>query len=346
MLIDHLNDHYKARVPAVVAKLRSAVDAGVVPNVLFNEAKDTINRAIDQGVENFLATGPHAQNHHQSDWWLLAYHADALHVSAHRLDTVIRRTMKIRGLNEYVTFLHSMVEYATLLDKARPLIRKRGELPKVKTAKQIEREADCMTCQCCGRGIFAQTGTIAHHGYERPGTGWQTASCMGAKHLPFEVSRDRLGDLIERLKQDIAAAHKHRKEVIEEKTQIPFFFQTYVKAESRYGSGRYENHTQHFWRSEFDVLVADINSKMTANNKTVLTPLAAAIWAKIEPRSWQKGWTALSFNDLKEDEIERTSGRIHSLNAFLQECKKRYEGWKQTHTHFDKQTHTWIAVAV
>ena len=29
------------------------------------------------------------------------------------------------------------------------------------------------------------------HGYERPGHGWQTGSCMGAKNLPFEVDRDR-----------------------------------------------------------------------------------------------------------------------------------------------------------
>jgi hypothetical protein len=47
-------------------------------------------------------------------------------------------------------------------------------------------------CQICGRLIQAKKGLIAHHGYKRPdrGSGWQTASCMGAKHLPYEVSRD------------------------------------------------------------------------------------------------------------------------------------------------------------
>ena len=68
-----------------------------------------------------------------------------------------------------------------------------------------------MTCQCCGRQIFAQRGKIAHHGYERPGYGWQTASCMGALYLPFEVARERLADLIVALKQH---DRRHCKETI------------------------------------------------------------------------------------------------------------------------------------
>lgn len=48
------------------------------------------------------------------------------------------------------------------------------------------------TCQICGRAIKAKNGFIAHHGYRRPGTGWQTASCMGAKFRPYEVACDAL----------------------------------------------------------------------------------------------------------------------------------------------------------
>lgn len=55
-------------------------------------------------------------------------------------------------------------------------------------------------CQICAREIKANTGLIAHHGYQRPGTGWQTASCDGAKQLPYEVSRDFIPVVIERYK--------------------------------------------------------------------------------------------------------------------------------------------------
>lgn len=53
------------------------------------------------------------------------------------------------------------------------------------------------TCQICGRPIHAASGRIAHHGYQRPGHGWQTPSCEGALELPFESSREALGRHIE-----------------------------------------------------------------------------------------------------------------------------------------------------
>ena len=53
-------------------------------------------------------------------------------------------------------------------------------------------------CQICGRAIKAKSGRIAHHGYQRPhfGSGWQTASCLGARALPYEVSADLLPSAI------------------------------------------------------------------------------------------------------------------------------------------------------
>lgn len=56
------------------------------------------------------------------------------------------------------------------------------------------------TCQICARDIKANTGAIAHHGYQRPGFGWQTASCDGAQQLPYEISRDFIPVVIERYK--------------------------------------------------------------------------------------------------------------------------------------------------
>lgn len=52
------------------------------------------------------------------------------------------------------------------------------------------------TCQCCGRAIEARRGVIADHGYRRPGQGWQTPSCYGARAVPFELGHDALDRLI------------------------------------------------------------------------------------------------------------------------------------------------------
>lgn len=73
------------------------------------------------------------------------------------------------------------------------------------------------TCQICARSIKANTGLIAHHGYERPGGGWQTKSCMGARYLPYEQSCDRIPVAIESVQNFIA----DRLETIERFKQNP-----------------------------------------------------------------------------------------------------------------------------
>lgn len=53
------------------------------------------------------------------------------------------------------------------------------------------------TCQVCGRPIKMVRSVIAHHGYQRPHLqGWQSASCLGAKFPPYELSRDRINEVI------------------------------------------------------------------------------------------------------------------------------------------------------
>jgi hypothetical protein len=62
------------------------------------------------------------------------------------------------------------------------------------------------TCQICGRAIKAKHGLIAHHGYRRPGGGWQTASCFGAKYRPYELACDALEKCIPWSEAQLAGA--------------------------------------------------------------------------------------------------------------------------------------------
>lgn len=81
-------------------------------------------------------------------------------------------------------------------------------------AKQALRDANpnsvALTCQICGR-LHLPTlgeGMIAHHGYERPGLGWQTASCEGAWQLPFEVGCDALQRHLKAIDRNIKQAER------------------------------------------------------------------------------------------------------------------------------------------
>lgn len=69
-------------------------------------------------------------------------------------------------------------------------------------------KANASHCQICARGILSNTGLVAHHGYQRPGDGWQTASCMGARYRPYEVACDALPPAIESVKAHIARTEK------------------------------------------------------------------------------------------------------------------------------------------
>lgn len=118
-----------------------------------------------------------------------------------------------RGLSEKNTqaFIDlTRKAYGPVFDEALDLIREMTRLrlavaalpvvkPPTKAQKQREeRERDTRVkhCQICNGLWVAENGVIAHHGYKRPGDGMQTASCFGAMHRPFEVSRDRVMDFI------------------------------------------------------------------------------------------------------------------------------------------------------
>ena len=80
-------------------------------------------------------------------------------------------------------------------------------------------------CQICGRAIKANSKgcirwnprpnetlpdgsvAVALHGYRRPGQGWQTASCEGARWRPYETAREAILPAIDRLVGWVQSAH-------------------------------------------------------------------------------------------------------------------------------------------
>lgn len=79
----------------------------------------------------------------------------------------------------------------------------------------MDTEQPITHCQICGRPIKATQGPIAHHGYQRPGWGWQSASCLGARYLPYEQNRDRIPQVIDIYKGILESTIAHEKDLIE-----------------------------------------------------------------------------------------------------------------------------------
>lgn len=91
------------------------------------------------------------------------------------------------------------------------------------------------TCQVCGRAIKSAKGVIAHHGYQRP-YGWheQTASCAGARYAPYEVSCDRLKEVIEQVVKFLERQETEHKAFLENPPK------TLIEYEKRGSYGREE----------------------------------------------------------------------------------------------------------
>jgi hypothetical protein len=183
-----------------------------------------------------------------------------------------------------------------------------------KTAAELAWEAEAMTCQCCARPICAKTGRIAHHGYERPGGGYQTASCYGARKLPFEVSRDALGQLIEALKIKLAAKRARLPRVVAETVSVPFRFTDY---DAPY--------------------MARIGRPEVVRQVTRAT-LAAVL---AETKDKRKHQVDPTFDDLKGRMVRALEGEIAGLVQDITWQEERFNGWKQTHR---REGAAWIAL--
>lgn len=89
--------------------------------------------------------------------------------------------------------------YIAQVDELNALRAAIKEAPIVKPAPRLAHvnpNKDVKTCPCCFRAIAVQGKTMAHHGYQRTGHGFQTASCMGIHYRPLEVSDEGLRAMI------------------------------------------------------------------------------------------------------------------------------------------------------
>jgi hypothetical protein len=174
-------------------------------------------------------------------------------------------------------------------------------------AAKAAREKAAMTCQCCAGKFLANTGLVSHHAYQRPGEGWQTASCMGARHLPFEVDRAQLLVMIKAIESRIKMLKSHRRTVKAEGCKIKVEFTI---------NGGY--HSRHLERTA--ALRVDRSNWIKART----------IYDEVKSNHWGDAMET-SFDVLKQKEISSLTNDIQRSISMLNQEQKRYDDWKQTH---------------
>ena len=171
-----------------------------------------------------------------------------------------------------------------------------------------------MTCQCCGRDIQSNTGTVAHHGYERPGGGWQTASCMGAKHLPIEADYSVLVRFIASLKCGLTDMETRRENTANETLPVKFSYTVYVKRQG-YGYSDKKEVTGTVTRDTFeDCKVEHAEYFKGRYSATFDTMKDGSLWSQDRDIKAQKEYIAFQEARL---EAAQTAGVTHKFNSTI-----------------------------
>ena len=306
------NDNYQQN-PDHIAKARgqhvaalALFDKGFTAKVHQQDAIDLLNRAYDVLVKEALDFALWSRRTRAADdsKWLWDDEADhQFYIKNNVPDLHVWNKDKHPALwAKYAT--PATIKIANVLRadrdaiKAAPINKKP---PSKTTIMETERLAKAKTCQICGRPVMAERGNIAHHGYTRPeGWGYQTASCYGAIHPPFEVSRLRLAEYLKLLRKQMAGLHQHMGEAIEETIALRVHYtgKNYVGMNQEKLSFLCNRNT-----------FADSLSKAQAEAK----------WPRDLPAS---------FDVVKQHEIKSTERKIDELTVYIKRHQARYDAWK------------------
>ena len=253
------------------------------------DALDTLNRAYDEGFKEPVCAklldarreGCHLTGTDRD----LYYGTHALHVWKPK------HAALYANFAAEVKFANECAELRANI-KGTPLVAK---APSKSATLKAARAAVAQTCQICGRPILAETGVIAHHGYQRPGDGWQTSSCFGARHLPFEISRDRLGEYITMIQTRLANLFRTHTAVTNDESEIRVTYR-----DKKFG-------TECFWASitNFDAQAADHAPK--------------ARFGRLDHATY-----ALA----KASHLARMAQQIKDTAQHLKDQQARFDGWR------------------
>jgi len=164
-----------------------------------------------------------------------------------------------------------------------------------------------MTCQVCGRKIHAKNGTIAHHGYQRPyDAGFQTSSCLGARHVPFELDKAVLEYCRDSDKAALDVARDNHDGVASGRLPVTVIWTDYNKPANRFGRPQ---------------------DRASVANEAEFLALVAAHPAILRHRH------GYSFENAKRDNLFRIDDRIRALYHAIENAEKRLHGWKATHAY-------------
>lgn len=205
------------RIIAALEIIHGADEHGSIRNADYIDAKDTLNRAVDSGWDEIQKLYLSVIRGRDDRFDPVAVAASELYYGPvsglHDVLSLRKKIAKAEKAGLSGTGFQTFLEGADRFEKelvglagiVRALKQKvvKGRAPR---PEPVPANPDQVrgTCPVCFSDQAIRNGTLVHHGYQRPGEGYQTASCTGIRFRPFERSVAGTEAMIESLTKHIA----------------------------------------------------------------------------------------------------------------------------------------------
>jgi hypothetical protein len=230
---------YREHFANAIADFKNGIADGEIRNVNYVNAKSTIAMLIGKAWDH-----PRRKQYDDETRLWSKPVIDAMgYVYMSSLSDVRsadNKLSKAESKGFYAPTLRSTInEFMPLVVAAEHLKDKvvKGRAPNKAASKPENPNKDVKTCSCCFRSIAVRNGKMVHHGFERPGYGYQTASCWGVNFPPLEISLEGLEWLIQNRKDALESNKKKLQELPERETIFLFHNQKpqkFVRGDSNF----------------------------------------------------------------------------------------------------------------
>lgn len=252
------SDREKDHLASALDTVQVAVRDGMIWNTDYQHAKATLNNAVGRAWDDVQAVYLSVvETGRRYD----SFASDLYYAGVSSTNDILSLSKKIKKAENAKSAFDGFINAARELEaECIGLAKSVRDLKKLvvkgRKPRPVEQQVPVNpdqvrgTCPCCFSTQAVRDGKMVHHGYQRPGEGFQTASCMGVRFKPFERSVKGTEAVIDNLSDRIALAEK---DLNERETWTEITFRNTTKKIERGAAG---------WNTAFERKVEELTIKI------------------------------------------------------------------------------------
>jgi hypothetical protein len=186
------------RVEKAIETYAEGLEAGKIRKVHYDQARSHLGRALEKAwschfSERFTHGGKILDLPDEVRDLYYSINLGGLHSVPATAKKLVKSDLDHPAVQAMREVIEQVMPLAKVNADLKPLVIK-GRVPA--KPKPVNPDQERGTCSCCQRDIALKGQGMAHHGYQRPGDGYQTSSCEGVNFPNLEKSLDGLHFMI------------------------------------------------------------------------------------------------------------------------------------------------------